>query len=70
MSYYYQIKEAVCAECKSILVIGKGDGIIPAILNEIFRGREVKIDTFDFDPSLHPTYVGNVRECYYFFTCL
>lgn len=35
MSYWYQVKEALASGCKSFLYIGKGDGIVAAILNEL-----------------------------------
>ncbi|MBD5521486.1 MAG: class I SAM-dependent methyltransferase [Lachnospiraceae bacterium] len=69
MSYYYQIKECVDSTSKSILVIGKGDGIVPVILKQVLErekdAAEIEntiIDTFDYDDRLHPTYVGDIRD--------
>lgn len=60
MSYYYQIKEMVDSGAKSFLVIGKGDGLVPHIVEQIIRGGVV--DTFDFDENLSPTYIGDIRN--------
>ena len=53
MSYYYQIREAFEAECSV-----KGDGIVPAVL----KGHIEKVDTFDYDSALLPTYVGDLKN--------
>ena len=57
-SYFCQINEIVKCKSKRILVIGKGDGIVPAIL--INMGMDVV--TFDYDETLHPDIVGDVKE--------
>ena len=72
MSYYFQVKEAIESGCKSFLLIGKGDGIVPAILGQIMclnnsndrlsSEKQVIIDTFDFDKNLSPTYTGDIRS--------
>lgn len=70
MSYYFQVKEAFESGCKSFLLIGKGDGIVPAILEQIFcldknnskSYKQAVIDTFDFDGNLAPTYTGNIKD--------
>lgn len=62
MSYYHQINEALLSGCKSILIIGKGDGIVPAILKQLLNNTEHKVDTFDFDQELLPTYCGDIRD--------
>ncbi|MCM1467223.1 MAG: hypothetical protein NC086_03670, partial [Alistipes sp.] len=61
MSYYYQVKEALASGSKSFLIIGKGDGIVPAIIQELV-GLNGVVDTFDYDEQLQPTYIGDIRE--------
>lgn len=73
MSYYYQIKEALESGCRSFLLIGVGDGIVPVLLEKILHQKEDDgepsheyfkyiVDTFDFDGSLSPTYTGDIRD--------
>lgn len=57
MSYWYQIKEALTSGCKSFLYIGKGDGIVVAILKELIKEDGI-VETFDFDERLSPTWGG------------
>lgn len=59
-SYFYQVDSALKnVKNGNILVIGKGDGIVPAILNYFLKDR---VKTFDFDASLLPDYVGDLSE--------
>lgn len=61
MSYYYQIKEILQSKKHdSVLIIGKGDGVVPAVVKQLCE--ESQVDTFDFDAELKPTYVGDIRE--------
>lgn len=61
-SYYFQIYEAVDeTTCNSILIIGKGDGIVPDMIKNCVE-KELIVDTFDFDPELEPTYVGDIKD--------
>ena len=62
-SYYYQIKEALRGgvDCKSFLLIGKGEGIVPLVLQYVLP-EGCTVDTFDIDSSLCPTVVGDVRK--------
>lgn len=57
-SYYHQIEEVLKSNSKSILIIGKGDGIVPNILGK--QVEEVKI--FDIAEDLQPDYLGNILE--------
>lgn len=57
-SYYHQIEEVLKNNSKSVLVIGKGDGIVPNILGE--QVEEIKI--FDIAEDLQPDYLGNILE--------
>ncbi len=68
ISYYHQVKNVFrfieLDGARRILVIGKGDGVVPKILeaySELF-GLDLVIDTFDFAADLNPTYVGDIVE--------
>lgn len=61
MSYYYQILEVLKYNPKSILLIGKGDDLVPYILKKLYQ-NSIRIDTFDFDEALEPDIIGDVRE--------
>lgn len=60
-SYYYQVEE-ILNEYKGgrVLIIGKGDGIVPSIISGIIGSDKVR--TFDYDEKLAPDYVGNVNN--------
>lgn len=53
MSYWHQVKEVLDTQPKSVLLIGIGNGIIPAILKE----KGIQVYTFDNDESLSPDFV-------------
>lgn len=57
-SYYYQMKEVMEHGCKKVLLIGKGDGLVPALLENL----GVQVTTFDFAQDLEPDIVGDVRK--------
>lgn len=57
-SYWYQVKEVLKEDIKTVLVIGQGDNIVPYIL----KSQDVEVDTFDLVKDMNPTYVGNVME--------
>ena len=57
-SYYYQIMEAINAKGKDILVIGKGDDIVPNTIKLFGK----KVTTLDFDKDLKPDIIGSVTE--------
>lgn len=61
MSYYYQILEILKRNPKNILIIGKGDDIVPYILKKLCQNF-TKIDTFDFDEALEPDIIGDIRN--------
>jgi hypothetical protein len=58
MNYYYQIVDTLTFKPESILVIGTGDSVVV----EYFRNMGLKVDTFDLDSELHPTYTGDIRN--------
>lgn len=57
-SYYHQIEETLKSESNNVLIIGKGDGIVPKVLRSYIK--EVK--TFDIAEDLEPDYIGNILE--------
>lgn len=57
-SYWHQIAEVVASGVRSCLVIGKGDGLVPAIL----ASQGVQVRTLDLRTILDPDLVGDVRR--------
>lgn len=57
-SYYHQIEEVLKSDSKSVLIIGKGDGIVPNILEE----QVEKVKIFDIAEDLQPDYLGDILE--------
>ena len=58
-SYWHQIDEVLRIRPGTLLVIGKGDGIVTDILQKACP--TLRITTFDFDPALCPDITGDVR---------
>ncbi len=56
MSYWYQIKEVLESTPERVLVIGKGNGLVPAYL----KIRGLNVVTLDNDKSLGPDIEGSV----------
>ncbi|HET8581147.1 MAG TPA: class I SAM-dependent methyltransferase [Candidatus Paceibacterota bacterium] len=57
ISYFYQIKGIRQAAPESLLFIGVGDGVVPSLVR-----KSISMTTFDFDVSLRPDVVGDVRS--------
>src|SRR3989344_2652577 len=57
ISYYYQIDTIRRARPSKLLLVGVGDGIVPFFL----RHARFEITTLDFDASLKPDVVGDIR---------
>lgn len=57
-SYYNQIQGIMKCGAESILLIGKGDGIVPEVLKMLGK----TVTTFDFLEKLYPDIVGDVRD--------
>jgi hypothetical protein len=56
---YYQYRDlGLCGECKSVLIVGPGQGLEPQVL----RWRGYLVTTLDIDEALGPNYVGSVHE--------
>lgn len=58
ISYYYQIDAIRRAKPERVLFVGVGDGIVPTFLK---RGG-IEVTTLDFDPTLAPDVVGDIRS--------
>ncbi len=56
MSYWYQIKEILELNPKSVLVIGKGNGLV----SEYLKLSGIKSVVLDIDEFLHPDIVASV----------
>lgn len=68
VSYYHQVKNVFRfieeEGARTILVIGKGDGVVPKMLeaySELFK-LNLKIDTYDFAADLNPTYNADILD--------
>ena len=59
ISYWYQIQSIIRSGAKSVLEIGLGTGIVTHYLRHRLG---LKVTTLDFDESLNPDIVGDVRE--------
>lgn len=58
MSYWHQVKEVLDTHPKNVLLIGIGNGIIPAILRE----KGIDVYTFDYDEKMSPDFCGDLRN--------
>ncbi len=58
VSYYYQIDSILAKKPKSILIIGTGTNL----LGEYLKNYGIKVTTADFDKSLHPDVVADIRN--------
>lgn len=57
-SYWHQIRLVLERGAETCLVVGKGDGIVPYVLER----AGVRTTTADIDPSLEPDTVSDVRS--------
>jgi len=58
LAFYYQIKEIEKVKPKSLLIVGKGCGIV----DDYFKNRGISVTTFDIDKNTKPDIVGDVRN--------
>lgn len=58
VSYWYQIAEIIARNPKSVLEIGIGNGTVSDYLKKL----GIKVTTCDFDKSLKPDVVGDIRK--------
>lgn len=57
-SYWHQIDEVLKSSPSKVLLIGKGDGIVGKILNDIYS---INVRSFDYAEDLKPDYKGDIR---------
>lgn len=60
LSYWYQINELLSKSPESILVIGKGSGIIENAISTI--AADINITTLDMAPAVSPDVVGDMQH--------
>lgn len=58
ISYFYQITETAKLGVESVLEIGIGNGLVTACLRQL----GIRVMTCDFDASVHPDVVADVRQ--------
>jgi len=58
MSYWYQIQSVARNQPQTVLEIGAGSGVLSSYLRTQLR---LEVTTFDFDKSLRPDLIGDVR---------
>lgn len=56
---HYQYRDLrALGPCREVLVVGPGQGLVPAVL----RWRNYAVTTLDIDPALNPDHVGSVHH--------
>jgi len=58
LSYWYQISEAISRNPESLLVIGKGSGIVETTIKSL--APQITVVTLDINRELSPDLVGNI----------
>lgn len=58
ISYWYQIKEVLATKPSNVLEIGVGNKLVSSYLEK----NGIKLKTCDFDKSLKPNYIADVRK--------
>lgn len=59
LSYWYQISEALEILPRSVLVVGKGSGIVESAIRQLSNSK-VEVKTLDINPDVNPDVVGDV----------
>lgn len=68
LSYYHQVKNVMhyidSENAKKILVAGKGDGVVPKILEAYseMNKLDLEIKTYDFAKDLQPDFLGDLMQ--------
>lgn len=57
-SYWHQIQEVMNVPCKSLLIIGNGDGIVASCL----KSQGIHVQILDIDEHLKPDFLGSVTD--------
>src|SRR5256885_1066493 len=58
LHYYQQITHVRSFQPKRVLEIGPGDHTV----TDFLRRKGIEVDTYDNDPKLEPTYLGDIRK--------
>ena len=58
LHYYQQITHVQAFQPRRVLEIGPGDHTV----TDFLRRKGVEVDTYDNDPKLQPTYLGDIRQ--------
>lgn len=58
LHYYQTFKHVMQLSPRTVLEIGPGDHAVCDLL----RRKGLDVETYDFDPALRPTYLGDIRE--------
>lgn len=59
INLYYQVRDALCYSPRSVLVVGVGVGLEPALLRNRFG---MDVTTYDIDPEFGVDQIGSVHE--------
>jgi ubiquinone/menaquinone biosynthesis C-methylase UbiE len=60
LSYWHQINESLSGNPESLLIVGKGSGIVENAISTI--APRVKITTLDIAPGLFPDVIADIRN--------
>jgi hypothetical protein len=58
-SYYYQLREVLKADPKSVLEVGAGDNVLK---NYLTRNSGIKHTSIDIADDLHPDVIGSIEQ--------
>ncbi|GAB4536381.1 MAG: hypothetical protein Fur0020_04350 [Thermodesulfovibrionia bacterium] len=61
LSYWYQVSGTLEVSPRSVLIVGKGSGIVEGSIRQLSNGR-IEIKTLDINPALNPDIIGNVTN--------
>ena len=56
--YYYQIKEIMAMSPESVLIVGKGEGVV----DDYLRKQNIHVLSVDIDTKTKPDVVGDIRN--------
>lgn len=59
LSYWYQVSEVLEISPNSVLVVGKGSGIVESAIRQLSNGK-IEVKTIDINPEVTPDVIGDV----------